>query len=237
MPKRLVALNLVLLAAAVFAVASIVRTLIEPAPRPALTRPRPAPPAPARAAESPSARAPGPGAYAVIASRNLFSPTRTEAPPTTAAAKAATALPKPNLYGVVLKDGTPIAYLEDPLTKRVAGYRLGDTIAGGTVQMIDSDHIILTRPDGQVDVRLRDPSRPRPPVPQATPAAPPTPPPVQGAIAPPGQPMPVPQPPVVQAPAIPQGQMPSPVPSWRSLPPNLLRRAPTGSPNDATPQR
>ena len=237
MTKRLVALNLVLLAAAVFAAASIVRTLTESSPRsaPARPRPTPAPPPPARA-EDPASAPPGPGAYAVIAGRNLFSPTRTEAPTTTAAGKPAVVLPRPNLYGVVLKDGTPIAYLEDPLTKRVAGYRLGDAIAGGTVQTINADHIILTRPDGQVDVRLRDPSKPRPVAPPPTPGAPPGPPPVQGALPPPTPPSPFPQPPGVQQPATPPGQITSPVPR-RSLPPNLLRRAPTGSPNDATPQQ
>src|SRR2546425_1533713 len=43
--------------------------------------------------------------------------------------------------GVVLRDTNPIAYLEDPLTKRVAGYRIGDTIAGGRVEAITADHV------------------------------------------------------------------------------------------------
>src|SRR2546425_9292640 len=73
--------------------------------------------------------------------------------------------------GVVLRDTNPIAYLEDPLTKRVAGYRIGDTIAGGRVEAITADHVLISRPDGIMDVRLRDPSKPRP-APPAQPAVP-----------------------------------------------------------------
>src|SRR5436190_885794 len=35
-------------------------------------------------------------------------------------------------------------------------------IAGGTVQTISADAVVISRPDGMVDVRLRDPSKPRP---------------------------------------------------------------------------
>ena len=103
------------------------------------------------------------GSHTVVASRNLFSPTRTEAPVTPVAPPAppAPVLPKPNLFGVVLQDGTPIAYLEDPVTKRVARYRVGDSVAGGTVQAIGADTVMLARPEGQVAVRLHDPTRPK----------------------------------------------------------------------------
>jgi hypothetical protein len=90
-----------------------------------------------------------------VAARNLFSPTRTESPP--APTVAASPAVKPNLFGVVLREGAPIAYLEDPNTKRVAGYRVGDSVAGGTVQTINSEGILINRPDGNMDVRLRDP--------------------------------------------------------------------------------
>src|SRR5262249_35811798 len=119
-------------------------------------------------------------AYSVITARNLFSPTRSEStgPPTPGGAPQAL-IAKPNLHGVVLREGSPIAYLEDPLTKRIAGYRVGDPIAGGTGQTISADAVVISRPDGMVDVRLRDPSKPRP-------AAPPQP--VAGQPQVPGQP-------------------------------------------------
>jgi hypothetical protein len=156
---------------------------------------------------------------------------------------------KPNLFGIVLREGAPIAYLEDPSTKRVAGYRVGDAVAGGTVQTISADSVVINRPDGSLDVRLRDPGKPRsapataglPGAPGAQPVAgapalpgviPPA-----GAAAPPGMVAPGPimtQPPgAVQTP----GQAGPPIiPGRRPLPPNLLRRLPQGSPSDAAPR-
>jgi hypothetical protein len=113
----------------------------------------------------------------VIATRNLFSPTRSETPGPGIPGVAQGPVVKPNLHGVVLREGSPIAYMEDPLTKRIAGYRIGDPIAGGTVQTISADAVVISRPDGMVDVRLRDPSKPRPAPPpdQPVPGQPPLP--------------------------------------------------------------
>ena len=65
------------------------------------------------------------------------------------------------------------------MTKRVAAYRVGDQIAGGTLTTIAADRVIIARPEGPLDVRLRDPAKPRPaPTPTAPPSAgvfPPTP--------------------------------------------------------------
>jgi hypothetical protein len=118
-------------------------------------------------------------------------------------------VPKPNLYGIILRDGAPVAYLEDPTTKRVAGYRLGDAVAGGTVKLIGTDHVVLNRPEGDVNVRLRDPAKPRP-------VAPPQPQP--GAVAPgtPGAPSIAVPPGVPGAPGAPGvAQQPVPVRSSR----------------------
>lgn len=138
--------------------------------RPAPAGPPPAPPArpavPAAAPAPPAAPAAAGGDFGVIASRNLFNPGRSESPtPAVASTEAAAALPRPHLYGVVLRDGTdgPIAYLEDPATRQVAGYRVGDSVAGGTVQTIAADRVVLERPEGRVSVQLRDPTKPRAP--------------------------------------------------------------------------
>jgi len=72
---------------------------------------------------------------------------------------------KPNLYGVVLGGGGPVAYLEDPATKRVAGYRTGDMVAGGTIRRITADHVLIARPEGVLEVRLDDSAKPRLPAP------------------------------------------------------------------------
>jgi hypothetical protein len=241
MPKRLIVLNALLLALAAGGTVYIVRQLVSPMPMPQAGHGRPAPPAPAPVEIQP----PPPGGYASVAARNLFSPTRTETPPTpTVAASPAV---KPSLYGIVLREGAPIAYLEDPNTKRVAGYRVGDAVAGGTVQTISADGVVINRSDGSMDVRLHDPAKPRPtPValpPGAAPGAQPgvaaTP--MPGVIPPTGQiPGVVPgaQPPVV---APPPGQLVQPgqqpvVPGRRTLPPNLLRRLPQVPQGDAPQQ-
>lgn len=247
MSRRSVVLNaLLILVSAVFA-AYIGWKLTAPLPRPAPRIARAAAPKPTATA---SAAARPAAAYGMIASRNLFSPTRTEVT-SPSPAQAALNVPKPNLYGVVLRDGAPVAYLEDPSTKRVAGYRVGDSVAGGSVKSIAADHVVLMRPEGQVDVRLRDPAKPRPaPLPS-------TPPPSQGlgvpvppsssvpatGVAPPTERAPVPPvsrdiqrqfPPQVQRPTPPPN--PPMLPARRPLPPNLLRRVPPGPPTDA-PER
>jgi len=96
----------------------------------------------------------------IIAQRNLFSPSRTESPVTQAAAAAA--LTNPSLHGVVLgASNNPIAYLQDPTTKRVAGYQIGEQIAGGIIRAIEADRVVIERSGNRVDIRLRDPLRPR----------------------------------------------------------------------------
>jgi Type II secretion system protein C len=244
MPRKLLIINVLLLLIAGASLAFIARQLMTPTPMPMPARTRPTNPTPpARGEEA------GPGlggAYTSVAARNLFSPTRTEAPPTTTTAATSPAV-KPNLFGIILRDGAPVAYLEDPTTKRVAGYRVGDTMAGGTVQTISADSVVIARPDGNMDVRLRDPGKPRAAPVAAAPGAPAAQP-VAGAAALPGVIPPAPgvlvpgaglaQPPGV---APPPGQAVQPtapplVPGRRPLPPNLLRRLPQGSPTDAPQQ-
>jgi hypothetical protein len=248
MPKRLVIINGLLILIAAGSVVFIARQLMAPMPMPLPARSRPAAP-PAVNDEAPRNQV---GAYTNVAARNLFSPTRTESPPTATASASSPAV-KPNLFGIVLRDGAPIAYLEDPSTKRVAGYRVGDAVSGGTVQTISADSVVINRPDGNLDVRLRDPGKPRTAPPPATAGLPgaPAAQPVAGAPAlpgvippagPPGTVMPGPimtQPPgVVQPPGqVMQPTSPSSIPGRRPLPSNLLRRLPQGSPSSDAPQQ
>jgi hypothetical protein len=240
MPRKLLIINALLLFIAAGSVTFIARQLMAPMPMPQASRARPNPSASPRADEPARNQA---AAYAAVASRNLFSPTRTESPPTpTAAASPAV---KPNLYGIILRDGAPMAYLEDPTTKRVAGYRVGDAVGGGTVQTISADSVVISRPDGNMDVRLRDPGRPRPASPPPAAAAQPVAAPAAlPGVIPPGGAAGVPAPPPAAPPAAvapPQpGQAAQPaappaVPG-RRLPPNLLRRLPQGSQTDAPQQ-
>lgn len=243
MPKNLLIINVLLLVIAGGSAAFIARQFMAPMAMPLAARTRPAPPVTTPGEQAPRNQA---GAYASVAARNVFSPTRSETPSTATAATAAPVV-KPNLFGIVLRDGAPIAYLEDPTTKRVAGYRVGDAMAGGTVQTISADSIVITRPDGNLEVRLRDPGKPRPAPQPATAGLPGGPgaqpvtgptmlpgviPPAGAGGRPPG--VLVPQPPVGVA--QPGQVVPPVVPGRRPLPPNLLRRLPQGAPTDAPRQ-
>jgi hypothetical protein len=250
MPRRFLALNLALAVAAALLAVYIVRQFLAPMPLP-VGGGRAGSPAPVAAVVEPPRPA---GAYSVVAAKNLFSPTRTEAPAGTVTAGGP--LVKPNLYGVVVRETGSIAYLEDPTTKRVAGYRVGDRILGGTVQTIKADSIVIDSPGGALDVRLRDSSKPRaqpaaapaatavPPVPgvpvlpgmippaAATPASPQVAPPSGLPGTTPGG-VPGAAPGVTpggQPPTFAPGQpaVPPMIPGRRPLPPNLLRRLPPG---------
>jgi hypothetical protein len=242
MPRTLAAVNLALAAIAALLVLYIGRQFVAPTPLPVGGRRAAATAAPAAAIET--VRSPA-SAYNVVASRNLFSPTRTEAPSSTVIAAAPVV--KPNLFGVVVRDSGSIAYLEDPTTKRVAGYRVGDRILGGTVQSIKADAVTIDAPGGAMDVRLHDPGRPRatpatavgtpqpsvaPALPGVIPPATPTTPPATVAQPPvqPGQPpgTMIPQPPTVATPGQPPVVTPPAIPGRRPLPPNLMRRLPPG---------
>lgn len=232
MSKRLPLVIVLLIATCLVFGALIAKEMTTPQSLPgarpqAAAKPAPADPAASPASQTtPAAPATPAGAYQVIATRNLFSPTRTEAPPPPPPSAAAPPIPvnlppKPHLYGVVLQDGTPIAYLEDPTTKRVARYRVGDVVAGGTLKTINSDNVVLTRADGQISVRLHDPTRPRTGAPAGAGQAPGVP--VPGA---PGQAPAVPRPQSMAPPAV--GAPPG-VPSRRPLPPSVLGRALQGT--------
>lgn len=173
MPRKLLALNVLLGAVSAACIAFVAQQLVLAPPAAAPARPHQPGPSGEGAGPAPDVRRPPASAYNVVATRSIFSPTRTEtATLGPGAGGPGVAAVKPHMHGVVLRDTNPLAYLEDPVTKRVAGYRIGDSIAGGTLKTIASDRVVIARPDGEMDVRLRDPSKPRPalPVPAAQPA-------------------------------------------------------------------
>jgi hypothetical protein len=128
-----------------------------------VSRPLPLPPVPSTSGQASTHAAPPPAertsaaSYGVITARNLFSPSRSE----NAAATVATG-PKPVLHGVVMDGAKSRAYLEDPVAKRVIGYAVGDSVAGGRLQAIRADRVVIARPEGSVEVMLQDPAKPNP---------------------------------------------------------------------------
>jgi hypothetical protein len=156
--RRLVVANVVLIGVAVAAIASIASSVrVDRATRAARGGATAALSAPTSPPEARTLTAPA--QYAVIPARNLFSPARTEVTPVSEPPPSSAPPPAPTLLGVVLRDGIAIAYLQDPMTKRVASYRAGDTIAGGTLQRISAEHVVIGGRDGPIEVRLNDSSR------------------------------------------------------------------------------
>lgn len=135
--------------------AALVRELVAAHPLPPPPAPRAGRPVPT--APAPVTAPPAAVADSVIATKNLFSPSRSEAP----AGPAGTAGPKPVLHGVVMDGPRSRAYLEDSRAKRTFGYAIGDPVGGGRVESIAPDRVVIGRADGLVEVFLHDPSKPR----------------------------------------------------------------------------
>ena len=150
-----------LLGLAVFFGVGLVRevTRSRPVPAPHATHP------PAAAAvpppEVPAAANDRLDAYNVIVAKHLFNPSRAESQPTPTAAATIPLPPKPALHGVILDGAASIAYLEDPTSHRVLTYRVGDAVAGGKLEQIGSDRILIQRADGPMHVLLNDPGKPK----------------------------------------------------------------------------
>lgn len=198
MSKKILALNVVLAGVAVFLAIWLVRDLAATRPLPSPVTRKPAVVAGTEDTAPENAAQDRLTAYNVIVAKYLFSPSRTEGAPEVA--KPVVPLPpKPILLGVVVDGPASRAYLEDPSTKRVFGYQVGDSVAGGKLEKIADDRIQISRSDGVLDVMLRDPTKPRPPAPvqAAPPGAPGAPPParVDSPPAPPGAPVRPPIPP------------------------------------------
>lgn len=208
MPKRLLALNLLLAAIAVVFSAQLIRVLSTQRSFPPPFVP-PAVQALASSKDEPAPPRPSLAAYGVVATRNLFNPNRSEVVAKAPLAPSA----KPVLHGVVINEGVRVAYLEDPLTKRVFGYKIGDTVGGGQLDRIEADRVVIKRPEGPLEVKLKDPTKPKPvavaprpfpgvtpqptvpsgvaPIPSITPSAPGVPPPgAPGGPRPPRAPRP-----------------------------------------------
>jgi len=211
--KKLLAVNAALAAVSIALAIWLGRDL-------AATRPLPPPPPPRKPVAAAPDEAPPEGpaqerltSYNIVVSKYLFNPNRTEGAAEIAAKPAVPLPPKPMMVGVVTDEKGGRVYLEDPTTKRVMSYQVGDTVAGGKLEKITSDRVLIARSDGQMEVTLRDPTKPRP--------APPPPTPTQPGAQPGAPPVP-PQ----ATPGSPRVETPPSVPGRPPIPPRSLRRVP-----------
>ena len=162
MSRRLLIVNVLVGALGCLFVAGLIRELGYGQPLPPVPAPRASQSAPEQAAAPPASPVPI-VTYQIIATKNLFNPGRSEVTVANVAAPG----PKPVLHGVMLDGSKSRAYLEEPPAKRVFGYSVGDTIGGGRLDSIGPDRVVITRPEGPVEVLLHDPSKPKPVAPAA----------------------------------------------------------------------
>jgi hypothetical protein len=169
--RPLLVLNLLLAGLSVFSSIRIVHALFAPDPQSPSHIARPlavaAPPDHGAGRNSRST-----GGYDVIATRTLFHPNRSEARSPEATAAILPPAPTLALYGVAISDDTRVAFVQDLVTQQLVGYKTGDKLAGGQVERIEPDRVVITRADGAIEVLLHQPKESRAVVPSADEASP-----------------------------------------------------------------
>jgi len=79
------------------------------------------------------------------------------APPAAAPGSPPAKAARPILYGIVLRGEDSIAYMEDPRTRRVTGFKRGDTVGDGVIEVIEERHVAVRLPSGLVEIRVDEP--------------------------------------------------------------------------------
>jgi hypothetical protein len=62
----------------------------------------------------------------------------------------------PLLYGVIYGASGWIAYIEDPNTRVITPYRVGDSVGGKTIEKIEDERVVLKGPEGVIEIKLGD---------------------------------------------------------------------------------
>ena len=67
----------------------------------------------------------------------------------------------PEVQGIIVRDEGAVAYIRDPQTNQVKGYRVGDKVGDAVIEKIGEREVVLTTPKGRIEVRLEErPTRP-----------------------------------------------------------------------------
>jgi AMIN domain len=69
---------------------------------------------------------------------------------------------RPRLQGIVLRETGGVAYIQNPRTNVVAGYRVGEAVEGSILQKIEEDRVVLKGPDATVVLRIAPLPRKKP---------------------------------------------------------------------------
>ena len=160
MSRPLTVLNLLLVGISVVFSIQLLRGFAAPAPLPLIRVDRPLV-AVVSAKKDSGPAGPPLTAYGGIAARNLFNPDRSATGRSDAGSGDQAFATKPVLYGVVIGEETRVAYLEDPSTKRIFGYKVGDVVAGGQLEQIETDRVVIKRVDERLEIMLHGSNKPR----------------------------------------------------------------------------
>jgi len=154
--RRLFALNLVLAGASVFCCIRIGHALFAPAlPVPSIAaRPLSVPP---ERHQDIGRTSHSSGYYEQIVTRTLFSPNRADSVRLETTGGGELTTPTLALYGVAISDDTRIAFVQDRATKQISSYKTGDRLAGGRLERIEPDRVVIMRAGGPIEVLLHRP--------------------------------------------------------------------------------
>jgi hypothetical protein len=112
----------------------------------------------------------GPAGPPAASAGATATPSPASTSPTSASLPAAPASspepPASPLQGIVLDGARTVAYIVDPATNRVKGYRVGDAVGDAIIEAIEERHVVLRSAAGARELRLPDP---RPAAPDAVP--------------------------------------------------------------------
>jgi hypothetical protein len=89
-------------------------------------------------------------------------PERSAAPEGSSAAFPLSTEGRPHLQGIVIGDGGAVAYIQNPRTKGVAAYRVGDTLGTSVLETIEEDRVVLRGPNETFELRIAPLPRKKP---------------------------------------------------------------------------